>query len=197
MSSLWGEPQSEEPYPDLFPGFEMVDKGEAEILVGKGGVVLKIYNPEYTNEAIEYYSEVTNRLAETTAGSTISVDLKNGNEYTFNLVINPVTELGNLPDGRVFTKGKFIGGPHMEEQNSLVRKMGIVANRVHELLVSERDVTYLIRDLVEQRLMDELPEEDRVAVRIHPRNIKLICDGDILTMVVTDISCRISDLIEK
>lgn len=188
------EQSASEPYPDIFPGYELVDEGEAQILVGKAGV-LKVYKPEYTPEVVKHYSEVTNSLARSTRGQVISVDLANGLGAQFNLIVNSVTEIGNIPNGRSYTKGKFIGGPHLEELDHLVHQMGLSANRIQQLLLSERGVPYLIRDLVEHALKRNLSEDDHLAVRMHPRNMKLTDDGRDMSIIVTDISCRISDLI--
>lgn len=193
MGLPWQE-HSRTPYPDIFPGYELVDEGEAEILVGREGV-LKIYKPEYTPEVVKHYSDVTNGLARVTKGQVVSLDIAGAPGAKFNLVVNPVTEIGNTPNGRAYTKGKFIGGPHLEEQNHLVQQMGLSVNRISQLLLSERSVPYLIRDLVDHTLKRNLPENDHLAVRMHPRNMKLQDDGHEMSIIVTDISCRISDLI--
>lgn len=156
---------------------------------------MKIYKPEYTPEVVKLYSDVTNGLARVTRGQVVSVDITGAPGTKFNLVINPVTEIGNIPNGRAYTRGKFIGGPHLEEQNHLVHQMGRPVNRISQLLLSERGVPYLIRDLVDHALKRNLPEDDHLAVRMHPRNMKLQDDGHEMSIIVTDISCRISDLI--
>lgn len=193
MQLPWQE-QSRTPYTDIFPGYELVDEGEAEILVGREGV-LKIYKPEYAPEVVKYYSDVTNALARVTRGQVVSLDIPGAPGAKFNLIVNPVTEVGNIPNGRMYTKGRFIGGPHLEEQNHLVHQMGLSVNRVSQLLLSERSVPYLIRDLVEHALKGNLPEDDHLAIRMHPRNMKLQDDGHNMSIIVTDISSRISDLI--
>lgn len=188
------EISSNEPFPDEFPGYELVDEGEAQILVGKPGV-LKVYKPEYSEQAIRFYAEVTNKLAGIFDGRNIDVAFPNGADHSFALSVNPVTEIGQMKNGRMFTKGSFIAGPHLEEQLSQSIRMG-ANNWISRQLVEFRyDLPYILKDTTQNVLLEQLTGNEQRAVNMHMRNMKVYGDGINNRIIVTDPSASIRDLI--
>lgn len=94
-----------------FPGAIKVAENEAMVFRWEDRAI-KVYSPHFTLEGIQKYAECTNALAAEVAGAQSTQPfLLDG--VAVPLQVNPIDEVWELSNDRVYTSSRFIPGPNL------------------------------------------------------------------------------------